>query len=166
MHYTHKAASLTLIGYSCTVNSSGIKATCPVVLSTKYCLAFCFESAAVTAIGMVTIKIAFSCTWYPNMKLQRHAYTAAGRKLSGLGFRHKLKRQGSMASSTNARVTDGEGEGSTANWVTWTRPPAEQVCQSCIDARSFPTSAYASKHCCCHLANKASACAHTVLATQ
>ena len=58
------------------------------------------------------------------MKLHKEAYTAADRKESGFGFRHRLKRQGSIARSTSRRVAVGEGDGSTANWVTWTRPPA------------------------------------------
>ena len=59
------------------------------------------------------------------MKLHREAYTAADRKESGCGFCHRLKRQGSIARSTNSRVAVGEGDGSTANWVTWTRPLAQ-----------------------------------------
>lgn len=58
------------------------------------------------------------------MKLHREAYAAADRKDCGLGFCHRLKRHGSMASSTSSRVAEGEGDGSTANWLTLTRPPA------------------------------------------
>lgn len=61
--YQQEAAKLALIGYSCSVNSRGIRATWPAVLSTKNCLALCCESAAAIARGMVTIRMAFSWTW-------------------------------------------------------------------------------------------------------
>jgi hypothetical protein len=70
------------------------------------------------------MSIAFSCTWYPHMKLHMVQYSAAGAKAAGRGRRQSATNAGSIEHSVQSAAMPDDTWGSTAKGATPTRPPA------------------------------------------